>query len=249
MAALLGEERRERLLAVLERDGAIRLEPVAQELGVSIMTVRRDLEDLEVAGRVRRVRGGAVAPLLPQPFAARRAARRAQKIAIARKAATLVPKDGAIALDASSTCGVLLTQLPTVHDLLTASNSAENAAAARSIPGVRSVLVGGELEERTGSFVGALAGRAAAMLSYRRFFGSAAAVDPRGSSEVTPEEAEMKRVFAAAADETVLLIDSIKLHDRALAGALDWDVVQILVTELDPADERLADYRGLVELL
>ena len=101
----------------------------------------------------------------------------------------------------------------------------------------------------TGSFVGALAGRAAASLSYRRFFGSCAAVDARGTSEVTPEEAEMKAVFAGAAAETILLADSSKLDDRALASALDWTAIHVLVTELDPADHRLDAYRDLAELL
>jgi DeoR family glycerol-3-phosphate regulon repressor len=248
MTALLGAQRRERMLAALERDGAIRLEAIAEELGVSVMTVRRDLADLEADGRVRRVRGGAVAPLLPQPFEARRASRGSQKATIARKAAALVPHTGAIAVDASSTSGILLSLLPATGDLLVATNSVENAATARR-PGVRSVLIGGELEERTGSFVGALAERAAASLSYTRFFGSCAAVDARGSSEVTPEEAEMKAVFAAAAAETVLLVDSSKLDDRALASALDWSAIHVLVTELDPADHRLDAYRALVELL
>lgn len=249
MAALLSAERQERLLATLARDGAIRQEEAAAELGVSVMTVRRDLADLEAAGRVRRVRGGAVAPRLPQPFAERRAERSAPKAVIARKAAALVPSSGAIAVDASSTSHVLLSQLPEVRELLVATNSIENATAARAVAGVRSVLIGGEMEERTGSFVGALAERAASALAYARFFGSAAALDVRGSSEVTPEEAAMKAVFARAAAETVLLIDSAKLDDRALAAALERDAVHLLVTELDPGDHRLDAYRGLVDLL
>jgi DeoR family fructose operon transcriptional repressor len=249
MAALMSTERRTWLLNVLSRDGVIRLDDVALELGVSAMTIRRDLLDLEGEGLIRRVRGGAVAPLLPQSFAARKAEQAGPKATIARKAMTLVPQTGAIAVDASSTNAVLLAHLSDFRDLLIATNSVENAAAARRFAGVRSVLIGGELEERTDSFVGSLAARAASALSYRRFFSSAAAIDARGSSEVTPEEAEMKLVFARAADETVLLVDSSKLGGRALADALDWQSVALLITDLEPEDSRLDSVRGLVELL
>ncbi len=248
MAALLGTQRKELLLAVLARDGVIHLDAAAEELDVSVMTVRRDLAELETAGHVRRVRGGAVAPLLPQSFEARRAARGAQKAAIAKKAAALVPASGAIAVDASSSSGVLLSRFPPVNRLLVVSNSAENAAAARRIAGVRSVLIGGEQEERTGSFVGPFAERAAGMLTYQRFFSSAAALDPRGSSEVTPEEAGMKLAFASAATETVLLVDSSKLDDRALMEALDWAMIAVLVTDLAPTDARLERYLDLTEV-
>lgn len=249
MAGLLGEERRALLLAILHRDDVIRLESAADELGVSAMTVRRDLADLAAEGAVRRVRGGAVAAITPRPFEERRATRGAQKAVLARKAAELVPRSGAVAMDASSTTGVLLAHLAEVDDLLVVSNSVENAATARQIAGVRSILVGGEREDRTGSYVGPFATRAVAAATYARFFTSAAAIDLRGSSEVTAEEAAMKSAFAAAADETVLLIDSSKLGDRALASALDWSQIDLLVTDLAADDTRLDPYRPLVQIV
>ena len=59
----------------------------------------------------------------------------------------------------------------------------------------------------------------------------------------------MKSAFAAAADETVLLIDSSKLGDRALASALDWSQIDLLVTDLAADDTRLDPYRPLVQIV
>jgi DeoR family fructose operon transcriptional repressor len=247
MATLLGEERRARLLAILARDGALRLDPVAEELGVSSMTVRRDLDDLEAAGLARRVRGGAVAPVLPRPFGERMSTRSAAKALIARKALDLVPATGAVAFDASSTSGALLSEV-SARDLIVATNSIDNAAAARRRPGVRSILVGGELEERTGSFVGAIACRAAASLGYARFFTSASAVSQTGTSEVSLEEAQLKGVFSDHAEETILLLDASKLGHTAVAQSLDWGRIDLLITDLDPRDERLDPYRDATEL-
>ena len=246
---LLASERRARLRELLAQDGAIRLESAAEVLRVSAMTVRRDLADLEAEGLVRRVRGGAVAPLLPEPFGARATARASAKAIIAKKAIDLVPLDGAAAFDASTTSNALIS-LVEARDLVVATNSLENAAAARRRPGVHSILVGGELEERTGSFVGPVAVLAARSMSYAAFFTSASAVDAEfGPSEVSLTEAQLKSAFSEHAERTVVLADSVKLGRRALARAVEWDAVDLLVTDLDPEDPRLDTYRALVELL
>lgn len=249
MSAPLPANRRSRLLEILERDGAVRLEPTAAELDVSVMTVRRDIQDLDAEGLLRRVRGGAVAAVVPRAFGDRVATRSAAKAAIARKAAALLPAEGAAAFDASSTVGALISLVSAQH-LVVATNSLDNATVARRRPGVRAILVGGELEDRTGSLVGPTAELVARSMSYSRFFTSASAVDAEfGTSEVTLDEASVKAAFADRADETVLLADASKLNQQVLARALTWDRIDVLVTDLDPRDERLDAYRSLVEVL
>jgi DeoR family fructose operon transcriptional repressor len=244
------ESRRERLLEILSADGIIRLDEAAERLGVSAMTVRRDLADLETDGQLRRVRGGAVPSLRPRSFVERMSTGADAKLVIAEKARTLVPDSGAAAFDASSTVGTLLSRLESASDLTIATNSYENFQVARRLSGATALLIGGEAEERTDSFVGLLACRAAGSLHYSRFFTSSAAADPaRGTSEVTLAETQVKLAFVDAADETVLLIDSTKLGQRALAKALDWDRISLMVTELGRDDERLDAYRDLTELL
>lgn len=249
MTAPLPARRRAQLLEILERDGVIQLEPAAGEINVSVMTVRRDIQSLDADGLVRRVRGGAVAPVLPRAFGERAATRASAKTAIARKAIALVPDDGAAAFDASTTSGALLSMVRPQR-LLVVTNSIDNAAIARGRAGVRAVLVGGELEERTGSLVGPTAEQAARGFVYDRFFTSASAVDiALGTMEVSLEEAAVKRAFADRAGMSVVLADSSKLGQHALARALDWSAIDLLVTDLDAADERLDPYRALVETL
>ncbi len=243
------ESRRERLLEILTADGIIRLDAAAESLGVSAMTVRRDLADLEAEGRLRRVRGGAVPSLKPRSFLDRMSTGAEAKRVIAGKALALMPTTGAVAFDASSTAGTVLSRMEAADpDLTVATNSYENFQNARRLGGT-ALLIGGEAEARTDSFVGLLACQAAGSLHYSHFFTSAGAVDAeRGTSEVTLAETQVKLAFVAAADETVLLVDSSKLGQRALARALDWEQVSLMVTELDPADDRLDPYRGLVDL-
>jgi DeoR/GlpR family transcriptional regulator of sugar metabolism len=78
---------------------------------------------------------------------------------------------------------------------------------------------------------------------------SGAAVDTQlGALEATLDEAEVKRAFATGAGEVVLAIDGSKLDSRGAAVSVAWDAIDLLVTDLDPYDERLVPYRPLVEL-
>lgn len=248
-SSLDAESRRATLLEILGAEGRLTVSETAKSLGVSEMTLRRDLADLESMGQVRRVRGGAVAPLQPESFAARSGRRAAAKRAIAAKARELIPAEGLCAVDASSTAATLLSGLTGAADLTVVTNSVENFRAAEERPGVTPVLIGGHREHRTGSFVGPMAAKAASWMHYYLFITSAAALDAGwGTSEATAEEAALKRVFHEHSDRTVLLADASKLESRAAARALEMNDVDLLVTDLDPDDQRLDPYRGLVEL-
>ena len=101
-----------------------------------------------------------------------------------------------------------------------------------------------------GLLVGPLAAWGARQLAVSRFITSCGAVDPSvGATEVVLEEADVKRAIVAGAAEVVLAVDSSKLGQRATAVCLDWDAIDVLVTELDPTDSRLAPYRKLATIL
>lgn len=244
------EERRARLLATLAGENLITLAVAATEFGVSTMTIRRDLESLEGEGLLRRVRGGAVSVIGPRPFSDRRAVRLRAKETIADKALTLVPRAGSIALDASTTVATLAARLGVRSGLTVATNAYQTYGALRSAHGVNAILIGGETEEITDSFVGPIAVHAAESLRYTRFFASASAIDADyGTSEVSLREAEMKRTFFRMARELVLCIDSSKLRQQSTAACLPLADATVLVTELSPSDPRLDEFRDLVDLL
>lgn len=247
-SSMESEERRQRLLSTLERDNVIRLSAAAAELDVSIMTIRRDLADLEAEGLLRRVRGGAVSVIGARPFGERRAVRSRAKDTIAEKAIALVPRFGSVAFDASTTIGTIAARIGPRSGLTVASNSYPIYATLKGATGVTPILIGGETEEATDTFVGPLAIHAAESLRYLRFFASASAVDTQFTTEVSLREAEMKRTFAHMSRETVLCVDSSKLHQQSTAAALDLTRVAVMITELDPSDPRLDDYRDFVEL-
>ncbi len=246
---LATEERLGWLRSQLDAEGSVRIAAAASVLDVSEMTIRRDLLELEAMGVARRVRGGAVA-VGPVSFEDRHRSRARAKAKIATKLRALVPSSGAIGLDASSTLLRLAGAIDNARDLIVVTNGNETFAALQDKPGLTAVLTGGSLESRTGSLVGPLACRAAGSLLLNRLFLSGAALDTEvGSSESTVEEAEVKRAMAAVAGEIVMAVDASKLDTRAIAPAVDWDQIALLVTDLSPKDSRLESYRARVEVL
>lgn len=246
---LATEHRLEWIRRHLDDHGQVRIADAATTLAVSEMTVRRDLQELEAQGLARRVRGGAVA-VGPMAFADRHKSRPRAKARIAAKLMDLVPATGAIGIDASSTLVRLATAIESGRDLTVLTNGWETFRAMQGKAGVTPLLSGGELDARTGSLVGPVACRAAGSLLLSRLFISAAAVDPvLGPSEPCLEEADVKRSLAAVAAEVVLAVDSTKLGARSVATSLGWDDIGLIVTELDPDDARLADYRDLAEVI
>lgn len=247
--ALASEARFRWLHERLAADGAVTIGAAADALGVSEMTIRRDLAELEARGTARRVRGGARA-VGPQTFAERCHLAPRAKSRIAAKLTELVPAIGAVAFDASSTVMRLAGGLGAVRDLTVLTNGPDTFATLQGLAGVTALLTGGRLEPRTGSLVGPVACRTASQFALHTFFASAAGVDPgRGATESTLDEAEVKRTIALASEQVVVAVDASKLGGRAVALGLDWDRIDVLVTDLAPDDERLAEYRELATVL
>ncbi len=246
---IASEERLRWLNERLTTGGSVTIADSAEALGVSHMTIRRDLVELEERGTARRVRGGAKA-VGPQTFDMRHHTSARAKSRIAAKLAEFIPESGAIALDASSTVLRLTSALRDVRDIVVLTNGPETFAALQDLPGVAPLLTGGALDQRTGSLVGPLACRAASQLSVGTFFASAAAIAVNtGALEATLEDAEVKRCLAANAERVIVGIDASKLDARGLALGIEWGQVDLLVTDLAASDERLAPFRAVVEVV
>lgn len=248
VSSIDAEARRSQLHALLERDGAVLLSEVAEAYGVSEMTIRRDLFEMEQAGLARRVRGGAVAAG-PQLFQRRQQKAADAKRTMALKMVPLMPTAGAVAMDASSTIHRLATEL-TDQELTVVTSGIETFSSLSLKNKVRAILTGGELERSTGALVGPMAQRTIRDFVFDRAFISPTCIDPElGAMESTADGAEVKRTFRLAARSLVLAADSGKLGETATARALTLSDVDILVTELDPSDAALDPYRNHVEIL
>lgn len=241
------EERLAHLQSLIADVGRVRTDELALDFGVSRMTIRRDLEELEMLGAAKRVRGGAMA-LEPEKFADRHLHNGRAKMRIVNKVRPLLPASGTLAFDASSTVFRLARSLE-ARDLVVVTNGLDTFQAMRSIPGIDAALTGGN-RGPSGSLVGATAVKSARSFIYDLFVCSAAGVDEHfGSSEASVDESAVKLGFREAASRVLLAVDHTKLGTRAEARTFNLEDIDLLVTDLDPWDHRLQPYRDQVEIL
>ena len=230
-----GAQRRARVLALLREVGVLSITDLARDLGVSPMTVRRDLQRLETTGQVRTVHGGvglAVGNL--DPVARCTAGFRR----VARRAVELMSAGDTVALDAGPAAYELARALPDdftgsviTHSMRVMQLLAERATAAT---GPRLVALGGELTGTRQALVGPTTLDAIAGLRARTFFLDAAAVDVRGIYACSTAEARVERGLTEIADEVVLLAPAGAFTGSAPALVASLDRITAVVTDRYP---------------
>src|ERR1051326_8663190 len=123
---MLAHQRQVRILAELRQAGAVRVSDLTELLGVSDMTVRRDIERLVETGLAHKVHGGAVlsGQVAHEPgFAVKSQLEQSAKHAIAAYAATLIQPGAAIALSAGTTTWAMAPLLVSIPGLTVVTNS------------------------------------------------------------------------------------------------------------------------------
>jgi DeoR/GlpR family transcriptional regulator of sugar metabolism len=231
-----GAERRSWIMSRLRSAGFLAVADIAREVGVSSMTVRRDLHALESGGRVRLVHGGAaltVAELRPGAFPDD--GNDVGRARIAALAAQLVAESDTIALDAGPTTYALARALPEAFrgSVITHSMPVLQLLDQRELP-VRTVALGGELQADRHAFVGPSTEAAAAQLRARTFFLSAAAADGRGTYSCSPAEASLQRRLIEIADQVVLVATHRVFAESAPACVAPLERLTAVVTDRRP---------------
>ncbi|MGY1601295.1 DeoR/GlpR family DNA-binding transcription regulator [Geodermatophilus sp. SYSU D00815] len=237
------EERQHAIATLVAERGRIQVAAVAEEFGVTMETVRRDLAVLERAGMLRRVHGGAVPSgaltLVETGLGERHGTRTEQKRKIAVAALDLLPSvEGSVLLDGGSTTAALADVLPTDRRLLVATNSVPIATRLSASPGVTLHVLGGRVRGITQTAVGDTTIRALADLRTDVVFLGTNGISA-GHGFSTPDEAEAatKRAMVRAAQRSVVLADSSKLGREHLVRFAAVEDVDVLVTDsgADPA--------------
>ena len=162
------DKRRQHILELVALEGRASIGVLAQSLDVSEMTIRRDLTDLEAAGAIARVHGGAVIPSGSShepPFGARVRLNAAAKSAIAREVSSLIEDNSTVFLDGGST-GLAIAQALVTRSMTVCTPSLRIADALKVASGIRLMMTGGVMRPREQSLTGS---PAIEMISNHRF--------------------------------------------------------------------------------
>jgi len=236
---MLATQRQTAILALVRRQGAVRVAEMVSRLDVSDMTVRRDIAELARQGLVQRVHGGAVDArrAAHEPgFSAKLAASAREKSAIARAALAHISPGGAIALSAGTTTHMLAELIAVTSELrpLTVVTNSLPAAEALNRPddhGLVVVLTGGT-RTPSDALVGPVATRALEMLRVDVVFLGVHGLDPE-TGLTTPNllEAETDRALIASAGQVVVVADHSKWGVVGLSKIADLDRIDVLICD------------------
>ncbi|MEE1754482.1 DeoR/GlpR family DNA-binding transcription regulator [Streptomyces sp. SP18CS02] len=216
----LAPQRRELILDIVRREGAVRVAALVEQLGVSDMTIRRDLDVLARAGSVEKVHGGAVrtsATTADEPgFETKSTLESMAKAAVAEAAAELVKPGSVVAISGGTTTFAVAHRLKEIPGLTVVTNSLPVAellrpSGAGTGPAGPTVLVTGGAPTKSASLVGPLADQAIRALQVDLLIVGAHGVSER-AGVTTPNlaEAETNRAMIAAATQLAVVADHSK---------------------------------------
>lgn len=246
----------ERLAFILERltsEGRVDTGELTQTLGVSEMTIRRDLTRLESDGALRRVRGGATRVAggsYEPPFLVRSRLRSEEKDLIGRAVAQQILDGETVVLDGGTTgfavAQHLLEKVVTVCPL-----SLRSAGVLVNSPTIRLLLPGGYVRPSEQSVIGPETVQALERHVYDVFILTASGVTTRtGVSEWNEDDANVKRAGVSSSRRRILACDSSKFGQTAFSRVTSLDQVDLVVTDAGVPDQMRRELAELgVDLL
>lgn len=227
------ETRREKILRQLTLSGKISVSELSVLLGVTPVTIRSDLSDLEQEGKLLRVQGGAI-PVPrggegnPQPQVVNGERKRAIGEAVTR----MVRDGDTLFINSGTTCEQIASALRARKNLNIVTNALKVALELGTVPSFRVLLVGGEINAQYGFTHG---GDAQDQLSRYRADWSILAVDGvSASGGVTThhaEEALIDRIMSQGASRTLVVADGSKIGRPGFSRVMECGPSLTLVTD------------------
>ena len=227
-------ERQVEILAMLEKERSVSVNELATRLYVSPPTVRRDLDELEKQGKVKRTHGGVIlckAAETEIPLIWREEQNNESKKRIAERSAEYINDGDVIFLDASSTVSYLIPQLGSFKDLIVITNSPKSSMRLGAA-NVKNYCTGGLLLNHSVAYVGADAEKFVSNINADKFFFSSRGYTENGViSDSSVEEAALKRAMMKNAARSFYLCDSSKIGKKYMYNICEASDVEAIITE------------------
>ncbi|AZC17796.1 DeoR/GlpR family DNA-binding transcription regulator [Pseudomonas sp. CMR5c] len=238
--------RRQKILLLLERDGKVMAAELSRHFSVSEDTIRRDLAELDAAGLVQRVHGGA----LPRPkdsgkdYFTRVGETDAVKMRLAQFAAQWVQEGQTVLFDSGSTTLHIARSLPRDIGLTAVTASPLIAVALAEYPRVQVILAGGQLNPATLAASGHEALRMLQGIKADLLFTGVCAIHPEiGISSLHFDEVPIKQAMFDSAAQVIAVTTADKLGAMEPFVVAPCNRLHRLVTEREVASAELEGYR------
>ena len=246
---MLAEQRYQKIINLMQTDGSVKVADLKKKMGVSPETVRRDLENMEAQGLIRRTRGGAFLAdkeempgertIQYQNFSARERENLESKVEIAEFAVRFIKEGQSIALDSGTTAYELARVIKrTFRSLTVVTNSIAILNELADAKGITLIATGGVYRPEEMAFVSDIAGMIFSKLSINTFFLTTC----RGITYQRMDEIIVQEKMMEASDQTIVIADSTKLGVNSLVKMCDIDRVGMIITDSEASKEQIRPF-------
>jgi DeoR/GlpR family transcriptional regulator of sugar metabolism len=233
-SSLAPEQRQERIAELVLKQPFIAAKDLAERFDVSLMTIHRDLDELEAHGVLRKVRGGATpqaSSLFESNVRYRLTVASEEKQALARAALLQIEPGQAVLIDESTTGLALARLLPARVPLTVITNSLSVMQELRSVRDIKLIVLGGDYWPRHEAFCGLACEAAVSALRADVLFMSSTAISGGVAYQPDQDMAIAKRAMIAAAARRVLLVDHSKFGRVALHRLAPLTAFDLVMTD------------------
>jgi DeoR family transcriptional regulator of aga operon len=246
---MLIEERRQYIVALAQEHGRVLVEELSQSLGISRITIRKDLDCLQNRGVLQRTHGGALLPwsgALSDPSLQEKEGRHSkEKQRIAAAAVNLVQEGQCVLLDSGTTTTAIARALKKFSHLTIITN-AMNIAAELSGTDFEVLLTGGSLRKNSFSLVGPLAEDMLRDMHADILFLGVDGFDlDVGLTTPNVMESRVNRAMVKAAATVVAVCDSTKFNRRSLSKIVDAAAIHHVITDSNLPQETAEVLRSI----
>jgi len=232
---MLIEERRQYIVGLAQKHGRVLVEELSDSLGISRITIRKDLDHLQSQGLLQRTHGGALLPsngAISDPSLREKEGRHSQeKLRIATAAANLVQEGQCILLDSGTTTTAVAKALRRFSHLTIITNAVNVASELRDTD-FEVLLTGGSLRKNSFSLVGPLAeDMLHEMYADILFLGVDGFDLEVGLTTPNVMESRVNRAMVKASSLVVAVCDSTKFNRRSLSKIVDATAIHHIITD------------------
>ncbi|WP_307449242.1 MULTISPECIES: DeoR/GlpR family DNA-binding transcription regulator [Microbacterium] len=241
------QRERQRLIAEqVLREGSVRIEVLAEDYDISLMTIHRDLDELETRGLLRKSRGWATAmssSLVEASDVFRRDQQSAEKDALARAALEFIAPGQSVFLDDSTTTARFAALLPQKAPLTVVTNYFSLMESLRTERDVTVLGLGGRYVSWSDSFMGSMTTTAIRSVAADVFVMSTSAIIDDTCYHHTQDIVDVKRAMFDSAAVRILAVDHTKFERRALHALVRLNEFDHVIVDDGLSPERLARLR------
>lgn len=232
-------ERHKKIIELIQENGSVQVENLSEDLGVSLMTIRRDLKRLKEEGVIERCYGGAVIKQ-EVTYADKQIINKEGKERIASKCAEQVKADNVVFLDAGTTTYEIAGMISSIPGILVVTNDLEIAQLLKN-SAVELIVCGGTVQKSTGSMYGYYATQMMESFQFDIGFFGAASIDVN-MQVLTPtiEKVFLKRLLMKNCKQSYLAVDKSKFNKKAMNKVSNLSDYKVVVTDHKFSENEMA---------